>query len=154
MGFFTKDKEIDGFKKINKIVMKMYYIKKTLILKCSSFTESDRQEVAKQLDSLLDACQAFIHLNYKQPYMEMMVMESDVVDYECQRMRIKDFIPKVTNEINMIKRICKGATPEMSQINPNSIPRDFFFDEHNLGVIDSIFNVGGNHMEFPPMVIV
>ena len=153
MGFFSRDKQIDGFKKVNQLVEKMYYIKKHLILKCECFNDSDRTKLASQMDDAIDCYNRILDMDYKKSYWGNEVMHSNVIDYDNKSMLIKDFMQKTYNEFQVIKRICKGTTPVMSQINPNGIPKDFYFDEHKLGVNFSVYQ-NSPDMQIPPMFIV
>lgn len=156
MGFFTKDKPIDCYKKVNKLIQKMYYIKKLLILKADSFTEKDRVSICSQLNDAIHDYNSIVRMDFNGQYVLMkqdVWLGSSVIDYECKRMSINNFMEKVSNEIDAIMRITKGAPVVMSEINKNSIPKDFFYDEHKLGVIHSM-HINSPLYELPPMFIV
>jgi len=156
MGFFTKNKPIDCYKKVNKLISKMYYIKKTLIIKGNSTTDSDRQTLSSQLDDAIDYYNSIIKMDFSSTYV---LMKSDIMfgtivyDYENERLSLNDFMLKTSKEINAIKRIVKGAPVVMSEINPNSISKDFFYDEHKLGVCHSA-HINDPRFELPPMFVV
>lgn len=156
MGFFTKDKPIDCYKKVNKLLKKMYNIKRILILKSDSFTESDRTDVFCLLNDAIYEYNCIVNMDFDGQYVLMKrdVWDgSTVVDYEAKRLSIRDFMAKVSKEIDAIKRITKGAPVVMSEINPNSITPNFFYDDHKIGVEHTIF-INSPQYSLPPMFIV
>ena len=156
MGLFTKNKPIDCYKKVNKLISKMYYIKKTLILKADYINDSDRQSISNQLDDAIDYFNSIVRMDFSSTYI---LMKSDIMygtlvyDYENKRISLNDFMQKASKEIDAIKRIVKGAPIVMSEINPNSISKDFFYDEHKLGVYHSA-HINDPRFELPPMFVV
>lgn len=153
MGFFTKDKPIDCYKQVNKLIKKMYNIKRILILYADSFTESNRTDVFCLLNDAIYHYNRIVDMNFDGQYL-MMKMNvwngSSVVDYEGKRLSIKDFMSKVSKEIDAIKRVTKGAPVEMREVNPNSISKNFFYDDHRMGVESTIF-INSPLYELPPM---
>ena len=156
MGFFTKDKPIDCYKKVNSLIRKMYYIKKTLIHKGDAFNDSDRQNLGTKIDEAIGDFNSIVRMDFKSYYFFMkrdIMFGSYLIDYECQKLTINELMEKVSKEIDAIKRIVKGAPVVMSEINPNSIPKDFFYDEHQLGVYHTLF-LKDPRFELPPMFTV
>ena len=155
MSFF-KNKPIDCYKKINKLVYKMYYLKKTLILKANFISDKERQSITSQLSDIIDVYNGIVNMEFNGAYLLMkrdIMRASYVVDYECKKLSLLDFIDKVYKEIENIKRISKGAPVRMSVINPNSISEDFFYDEHKLGVYHSLY-LNSPDYKLPPMFYV
>lgn len=156
MGFFTKDKPIDCYKKVNKMVKKMYYLKKTLILKANTINDNDRESLLSDLNDIISCYNCIVHMDFDGQYLMMqrdVWYGSSVIDYECKSLSIKELMDKVYNEIAVIKRITKGAPIVMSEVNPNSLPNDFFYDEHKLGVSHSM-HINSPLYELPPMFYV
>lgn len=156
MGFFTKDKPIDCYKQVNKLLKKMYSIKRILILHSESFTESDRTDVFCLLNDAIYHFNRIVDMNFEGQYILMkrdVWQGSSVVDYEAKRMSLKEFMSKVSKEIDAIKRVTKGAPVIMAEINPNGISKNFFYDDHKIGVASTIF-INSPLYELPPMFIV
>lgn len=156
MGFFTKDKTIDCYKKVNKLVKKMYYIKKTLILKAESINDSDRANLSSQLNDAIYDYNDIVRMDFRGQYLLMkrdVWYGSTVIDYECKALSINSFMEKVSREIDAVKRITKGAPVVESEINPNSIAKDFFYDEHTLGVKHTMY-INDPTYTLPPMFTV
>lgn len=156
MGFFFKDKPIDCYKKVNKLIEKMYYIKKSLIISAERSNDCDRHDICSRIDNIIDCYNSIVRMDFKGQYALMrsnVWLGSSVVDYECERLSIEDFMSKVFKEIEVIKRIAKGAPIVMNEVNPNSIPVSFFYDEHKLGVIHTLY-INSSDFTLPPMFYV
>ena len=156
LGIFTKNKPIDCYKKVNKLINKMYYIKKTLILKADSINDSDRENIRSQVNDAINIYNKIISMDFSSTYFMMkndIIEGSSVVDYESKRMSISELLRKVCKEFEVIKRIVKGAPVVMSEVNIDSIPKDYFYDEHKLGVYHTAF-INDPRYELPPMFIV
>lgn len=156
MGFFTKDKPIDCYKKVNKLIKKMYEMKKLLILNIHSFNEIHNKTFSSLLTDLAYLYDDIERMDFHGQYINMRFdvwNGSSVVDYEAKRMSIKEFMDKTAKEIENFISISKGAPLNIATINPRGISNDFFYNQHKLGVENTIF-INSPLFQLPPMFYV